>query len=478
MAIPFLKSKPPARGRADDPLALFEAESEFSLHDGSLEDSAEIVSPEGADDPRPASGRTSGVLTLETVLGRGTPVFWPEAVAIIEATCTALVTAEGTELPAPEPSDILLTAEGIIQVRGGGRRADSVQRIARTLHALTSGQVVPAPLRLFTTKWIASDGSPAIAEFAGELAYFARPEGAQLIREVYQRCVAAARLAATSPTPAKQAETAPPKPPVQPKQVDRRRRGALVVVAFSVVFAGAISLLFYRPPAGDANSSDLLANLMARAAEFARSLGDVRTQLGDLTAQLSAHLASGVDEPTSARPAPTAGAPSGRGRGSVRAVRGGAARPAVRAVTSPPPVVSLPPAVTTAAGSLFSGSLLEPAGAVTADAEPASPAVAVPAVVDPDAIYSNADEGVNPPKMVYPQLPPAPLVLGPSNNVNMMEIVIGDDGSVEKVKLVSPPRRMTDMMLLSGAKSWKFAPALKDGLPVRYRIAVSWATTP
>jgi len=127
MAIPFLKSKPPARGRADDPLALFEAESEFSLHDGSLEDSAEIVSPEGAGDPRPASGRTSGVLTLETVLGRGTPVFWPEAVAIIEATCTALVTAEGTELPAPEPSDILLTAEGIIQVRGGGRRADSVQ---------------------------------------------------------------------------------------------------------------------------------------------------------------------------------------------------------------------------------------------------------------------------------------------------------------------------------------------------------------
>ena len=80
--------------------------------------------------------------------------------------------------------------------------------------------------------------------------------------------------------------------------------------------------------------------------------------------------------------------------------------------------------------------------------------------------------------MVYPQLPPAPLVLGPSNNVNMMEIVIGDDGSVEKVKLVSPPRRMTDMMLLSGAKSWKFAPASKDGLPVRYRIAVSWATTP
>jgi outer membrane biosynthesis protein TonB len=81
--------------------------------------------------------------------------------------------------------------------------------------------------------------------------------------------------------------------------------------------------------------------------------------------------------------------------------------------------------------------------------------------------------------MLYPQLPPAPLVLGTTNsNINVMEIVVGDNGSVEKVRLVSPPRRMTDMMLLSGAKSWRFAPASRGGLPVRYRIALSWAATP
>ena len=81
--------------------------------------------------------------------------------------------------------------------------------------------------------------------------------------------------------------------------------------------------------------------------------------------------------------------------------------------------------------------------------------------------------------MLYPQLPPPPLVINESsNNVNVMEIIIGSDGGVETVKLVSPPRRLTDMMLLSGAKSWKFAPASKDGMPVRYRMAFSWATTP
>jgi hypothetical protein len=36
---------------------------------------------------------------------------------------------------------------------------------------------------------------------------------------------------------------------------------------------------------------------------------------------------------------------------------------------------------------------------------------------------------------------------------------------------------MTDMLLLSGAKLWKFEPATKDGQPVRYRTTVSWQTT-
>ena len=48
-----------------------------------------------------------------------------------------------------------------------------MQRLARTLHVLTSGQAIPAPLRLFTSKWIASDGNHPVVDFAKELAYFA-----------------------------------------------------------------------------------------------------------------------------------------------------------------------------------------------------------------------------------------------------------------------------------------------------------------
>jgi hypothetical protein len=125
-------------------------------------------------------------------------------------------------------------------------------------------------------------------------------------------------------------------------------------------------------------------------------------------------------------------------------------------------------------------SALRPPDALRQESPLAEPIVLTPVeTVDPEAIYTSADGGISPPKMLYPQLPPPPLVINESsNNVNVMEIIIGSDGGVETVKLVSPPRRLTDMMLLSGAKSWKFAPASKDGQPVRYRMAFSWATTP
>jgi hypothetical protein len=34
------------------------------------------------------------------------------------------------------------------------------------------------------------------------------------------------------------------------------------------------------------------------------------------------------------------------------------------------------------------------------------------------------------------------------------------------------------MLLLSGAKTWKFVPATRNGQPVRYRTQFSWEETP
>jgi hypothetical protein len=428
-------------------------------------------------------------VTLETVLARRVSVSWLEAVAIVEATCAVLV-ANRRELEAPDASDILLTAKGGIEVRTDFAfgQVDSVQRLARMLHVLTSGQAIPAPLRLFTSKWIASEGDHPIADFAKELAYFARPNGPELIREVYQRCAAAApatekqtpSTAASRQEPENQPEKKAPK--VLPKPA-RRSRAALVIAACSLAFALAIVIVFSRArQPGQAGSSGLLNNLVAGAAEFGRSLGEVRTQLGNLSAQLSAHLALGADEPVPAKPVPAAD-PQTTSTPPQANTRTSTPRPG----PAPLPARTVPGIGTRSTSTARSGGsapALDLSALRAPDAgqpEPvASSVVRTPVEnIDPEAIYTSADEGIDPPKMLYPQLPPPPLMISQSSNsVNVMEIIIGDDGAVERVHLVSQPRRLTDMMLLSGAKSWRFAPASKNGLPVRYRMAFSWATTP
>ena len=62
--------------------------------------------------------------------------------------------------------------------------------------------------------------------------------------------------------------------------------------------------------------------------------------------------------------------------------------------------------------------------------------------------------------------------------MNTMELVVSRPGRVEQVRLLTPVKRMTDMLLLSGAKTWKFTPAMKEGQPVRYRTMFRWEATP
>jgi TonB family protein len=92
-----------------------------------------------------------------------------------------------------------------------------------------------------------------------------------------------------------------------------------------------------------------------------------------------------------------------------------------------------------------------------------------------NAIYSSADPNVEAPEMVYPQLPPVPPDTADATAVNALQVVIGEDGSVERVRLVSTPRQMTDMLLLSAARTWRFTPARLNGVPVRYRATIRWA---
>lgn len=95
----------------------------------------------------------------------------------------------------------------------------------------------------------------------------------------------------------------------------------------------------------------------------------------------------------------------------------------------------------------------------------------------PGPIYSSADADVRPPELLTPQLPTPPS--GPRiGAANQMELIVSAAGRVERVRLIAGPTRLPDVMLLSGAKMWRFKPAVKDGRAVQYRTVVTWVTNP
>jgi hypothetical protein len=126
---------------------------------------------------------------------------------------------------------------------------------------------------------------------------------------------------------------------------------------------------------------------------------------------------------------------------------------------------------------------LPPAAAatVTPDRAQALPSTSIPQFSEnqreASTIYSQQNADVRPPQAVDVDLP-RPAVIGWATIKNAMEVVVGEDGSVERVKWLGPLQRMPDVMLLSRAKLWKFAPAVKDGYPVRYRLVLTWEVNP
>ena len=237
------------------------------------------------------------------------------------------------------------------------------------------------------------------------------------------------------------------------------RRIALVVLFSAPVFSGACSKEPEKKPehrdygSGIASMSMVQRNLEAtRRPAPAPAPVEVEKPAPKVTAPAPAPVAA----PTEPRPRP----------------RKPAAAAATHAV--PAPVIEPAPVTTDVVAALTESP--EPT-----IVPPPAPAAVAPAVVVPlpddesSPIYSKDNPEVIPARLVTELSGSGTSTL--LSDVNQMELVISKMGRVQQVKLSAPPKRMTDMLLLSGAKTWKFTPALKDGQPVRYRTVVSWETT-
>jgi hypothetical protein len=90
--------------------------------------------------------------------------------------------------------------------------------------------------------------------------------------------------------------------------------------------------------------------------------------------------------------------------------------------------------------------------------------------------YGPESAGVTPPIALEP---PLPHELPPDlrrEDLGRIELIVAVDGSVESVRLMGKARSVHDAMFLSVAKAWQFQPALRNGVPVRYRKTI-WINT-
>jgi hypothetical protein len=402
------------------------------------------------DDPTAGAAPALNPIAVTDIVALGVPVDWPEAVAVVAELCTVLQAAESATW-VPEPEDVLITAHGTVIIRRGGGGTHDVDELGRMLHSLLDPSRTPMPIRLFLTQSIGFNRYTTVQAYAEALAYYERPGRAELVQSLYHRCLETPPEALTPRTPVEEAvvDAEPPRP--------MRRHGLAVAVALVCGLAAAAAVWVWQAGVPVGVSVAAFKDAVTAAASAAVE------QVGWEAAPTSGELVE-REEPGRAAPRRT------RTVAQVPRRTPATADP-IADVSSLRPQLIAPPAIA-----------LDPVPAVEGGfaLAPAGPAAAppAPAMVADSTVYSEGSEGVEPPVMYFPQLPPVVPAGEDPRRLNTMELLVDERGAVQAAKLTSRPVRLPDMTLLSAAKTWRFHPATKDGRPVKYRLSLSWSVTP
>ena len=412
---------------------------------------SEFLSQFESEDRVPAS---ASLVSLQDVVGRQVVVHWDEAVAVVEELCEVAIAGGGDTAPVPELDDVLLASDGHVTLRRS-RGDKSPTAAGRMLHALLSNGDVPMPLRLFVTQSTSHDKYKSLPEFARGLAYFGKPDRGRLIQDLYTRSLQTSQSSPASTTVPPPIPTSEPANEATRKEQAKRKRKPIKKWLFAAAVLGVAG--------GGAWLWNRGGSTQEMQGSATRMLAGAAGALADLGQQVSKALGSQVTEPAAAT-ADSSDRSRSKPKPRPTADRIGAAEPA--------PIVSRRVSLPKAAGALSLTAAMPPRVDFESTAVYAQPSQK-PA---PEVTYSSADHDVEPPALVFPQLTPPLVRTGTSvPAMNRMVVVVSPEGTVERVQLVEGPARMVDMMLLSGAKTWKFTPAFKDGEPVRYRTVISWA---
>jgi hypothetical protein len=413
----------------------------------------------------------SDSVTLANVLASQVSVQWYEAVAVVREVADRLISA-ASEHAIPELQQIRLSPEGHLDIAGVIPTDEPVRRMGQLLQALVANADAPVQLRLVITQ--ATSPTPSyqsVRDYSDALGFFERPERSTVLHTLASRVTAAALSASSdgeltldSLAPLPSGKIAEEKKKSSPRSPQSRSRGwafALVAAVILLMVAGGVWFARTRG-IGPQNREEVTA-LADKASEAMGTA--IVAGASKVTETLGLGRIVPAKDATDPAPAP-APAPPPLAAARVIPPRRPDATPAADQM---PEIVAF---------DLEPGPSESRAPATQPEpAETTGSTIAAPNREHDETIYSFNSGAVVPPIGVRPklarQLPPDfdPTRLG------RVELIIGSDGMVESARLLGPPRTVNDGLFLSVAKAWLFQPALKNGLPVRYRKTI-WVARP
>lgn len=362
----------------------------------------------------------------------------------------------------PDPSGIWLNTDGTVRLEPAvGTPGQVVARLTLLLKALLPASA-PPDLELLAESATSSTAKiNSGKEFLEKLTYFARPDDSQEIRALVARVLESRLSDERNRTLHALTERARQSLPVE-EAVSGHARKALPLrrlllvagcVAGLVGLAGGLWLWTRSPaavPAGASKTSDSPPS----AARL------VQNTIAEAAAVVTQALTGRTEQPPAGRGADVQLPVLRRGRGERH--------------DTPPPVEPSAPIETTTSAVPF-----EVRGADGAPQQRELPAASgVPDALVPagPSVFSSAQPDVVPPTLMRAQMPQVPIRGVPITAPGVLELVVGDDGTVVSARLVPTSNRYQDRMMVSAAKTWRFSPARRYGQPVRYRLEmpITW----
>ena len=394
-------------------------------------------------------------LSMADLLARNIAIDWFEAVALVREVCAVLM-MERVEESTPDLAQILLGSNGKITITGTAHGDAPVRRLGQLLQALLRTSEPPVTLRLVLSEAMAAPPVYAtVAELDGALAYFERPDRYVVLKALYDRA-AAAEAIPTEATSVQDLDHIAPLPAAQQEVKKKKRhrgedRRAIVLVVATAALITVVVAAYQRGMLFG-NSSWRIAGARASAAVDKAVIS---------TMSAATEMAGMGKLVESGSPTPEVAAEDLQVPGVARR------RPA-----RPTPVMLA--GVSLKLFDLQPTTDVAPAVELPAKDTPQVLEASAPRVTVDQRVYGPEDHDVSAPLAIRPHLPTSLPEGVSASELARIELVVAPDGEVESVKLLPgrAPTSVSEAMLLSAAKAWRFSPALKAGHSVRYRKTV------